>query len=239
MQRFFAKILGGEALFSSPEEHHLLDVMRTQEGELFEVADEGAVYLARLVSRNPLRVRLESRLPEDNELPSSLFIGFSLLKGGHDETVLLKGTELGVKGFFPFVSERTIIRLDEKEKAKRLERFVKIVEEGAKQSKRTLVPAVFPIIPFQKLLQEPADVRVIAYENEKEKIHSLDEAFSALPRGGKLLALVGPEGGFSLTEVLSANAAGFQSVGLGKRILRAETASLFLASAFSFAKEGR
>jgi RNA methyltransferase, RsmE family len=239
MQRFFAKIVGEGALFSSTEEHHLLNVMRAQEGELFEVADEGVVYLARLVSRNPLRVHLQSRLPENNELPSNLFLGFSLLKGGHDELVLLKGTELGVKGFFPFVSERTIIRLDEKEKAKRLERFVKIVEEGAKQSKRTSVPTVFPIVSFPKLLQEPADVKVIAYENEKEKIGSLDEAFFALPRGGKLLALVGPEGGFSQAEVESAHASGFRSVGLGKRILRAETASLYLASAFSYAKEGR
>lgn len=239
MQRFFAKIFGEEALFSSSEEHHLLDVMRIQEGALLEVADGQAVYEARLVSRSPLRVHLERRLTEDNELPSNLFLGFSLLKGGHDELVLLKGTELGVAGFLPFVSDRTIIRLDEAEKARRSDRFTKIVEEGAKQSKRTRVPTVFPIASFQNLLHESADVKVIAYENEKEKIGSLDQSFAILPEGGRMLALVGPEGGFSLEEVHAANACGFQSVGLGKRILRAETASLYLASAFSYAKERR
>ena len=239
MQRFFAKVEGGKALFSSSEEHHLLDVMRAQIGDLFEVADEGDVYLAKVVGLNPLDTEIVRPIEENNELSSSLYLAFALLKGGHDELVLLKGTELGVKGFYPFVSERTIIRLGEKEKAKRLERFQKIVEEGSKQSKRTIVPFVSPIESFAAVLKEKADVRVIAYENEKEKIGDLRSSFDLVGEKGTLLALVGPEGGFSEKEVKTANEAGFKSVGLGKRILRAETASLYLASAFSFDKEGR
>jgi len=239
MQRFFARIVGEEALFSSSEAHHLLDVMRLGEGDFFEVAAEGEVYLAKLISRNPLKVHLEKKLEENNELKSGLLLGFSLLKGGHDEFVLLKGTELGVKGFYPFISERTIIKLDPKEKEKRLERFKKIVEEGAKQSKRTVVPFVSPIQNYKELLLTQADVRLIAYENDKENIVSLRKAFASVPENGSLLALVGPEGGFSADEVSLATNQGFVSVGLGKRILRAETASIYLASAFSYAKEGQ
>jgi 16S rRNA (uracil1498-N3)-methyltransferase len=239
MQRFFARIVGEEALFSPSEAHHLLDVMRLGEGDFFEVADEGEIYLAKLISRSPLKVHLEKKIEENNELTNGLLLGFSLLKGGHDELVLLKGTELGVKGFYPFIGERTIIKLDPKEKEKRLERFKKIVEEGAKQSKRTIVPFVSPILSYKELLETPADIRLIAYENDKENIVSLRKAFDSVKDGGNLLALVGPEGGFSSEEVTLATNKGFTSVGLGKRILRAETASIYLASAFSYAKEGQ
>lgn len=237
MQRFEAKILGGEALFSDSEAHHLLDVMRAREGDIFEVISLGEVYLARLEKRNPLKVTVIRKLDEDNELPSHLVLGFSLLKGGHDELVLLKGTELGVSAFRPFISSRTIIKLSDEEKKRRLLRFQKIVEEGSKQSKRTLVPTVYPIESYSEVLEAAAERKVIAYENEKEEVGRLDEAIASLKDGENLLSLVGPEGGFSQKEVAEAGSKGFLSVGLGKRILRAETASLYLASVFSYLKE--
>jgi 16S rRNA (uracil1498-N3)-methyltransferase len=239
MQRFFASIRGDEAFFSSAESHHLLDVLRANKGDLIEVADAGEVYLATIDSIAPLRVLLVKKIAETSELPAKLFLGFSLLKGGHDELVLLKGTELGVAGFYPFIGERTIVQLGQPERKKRLERFKKIVAEGASQSKREVVPFVEEILSFREVLKTASPVKIIAYENEKEAIGRLDEAFKKVPSGGSLLALVGPEGGFSDTEVEAAKEGGFTTVGLGKRILRAETASLYLASAFAYAKEGR
>ena len=107
MQRFFARIVGEEALFSPSEAHHLLDVMRLGEGDLFEVADEGEIYLAKLVTRNPLKVHLEKKVDENNELKSGLILAFSLLKGGHERSSRFphEGTEgSGALGSFKEVT---------------------------------------------------------------------------------------------------------------------------------------
>ncbi|MCI2111321.1 MAG: RsmE family RNA methyltransferase [Bacilli bacterium] len=158
MQRFFAKTCGGEAFFSPSEA---------------VAAEGGEVYLARLVSREPLKALLLRPLREDDQFPSSLYFGFSLLKGGHDEPTPLKGTKFGVAGFLPFLSERTVIRLEEWQREKRRLRFRRIVEKGAKRSKRAVVPMMAAIRLLSATLKEEAEVKATAYEGEKENAASL------------------------------------------------------------------
>lgn len=238
MQRYFASIHGEEASLSPSDEHHLLDVMRTRVGEKLEIVDEGVVYSACVESLSPLRIKLDHEVRQEHELKSHLLLAFALLKGGHDELVLQKGTELGVAAFYPFVSKRTIIEMhSEADRAKRLERYSKIVKGAAEQSKRTLVPEVKPILSFDEILKVSADQRLLAYENVSEDGKPFGEAVSALKAGQSCLLLVGPEGGFEPSEAERASAAGFAMVGLGKRILRAETASIYAASVFSYVSE--
>ncbi len=237
MERFFARTQDGAAFLSSEDAHHLINVMRAKVGEKIEIVDSGTLYLAEIKSLLPLKISLLSVLERDTELKTKLILGFSLLKGGHDELVLMKGTELGVYAFLPFVSERTIIRLDEKERKKRLERFQKIVAGASSQSKRLLTPCVFPIVDFKEAIKEEADTRLFAYENLSDGSFNLPKEFSKTKNGRSVLTLVGPEGGFSKKEVDEAISEGFTPVSLGKRILRAETASVYLASVFSFLEE--
>jgi 16S rRNA (uracil1498-N3)-methyltransferase len=238
MQRYFARIELGQAFLSREDQHHLLDVMRTLPHEKIEIVDQGNVYAAEVASLTPLKIVVSSLLFKASELPVELELAFALLKHGNDEEVLDKGTELGVASFSPFLSSRTIIRLsNEEDKAKRQERFQKIVKAAAEQSKRTAIPAVKPIRDYSLILSEQADVKLFAYENESEEIETLPNAFRSLTSGQRCLIVIGPEGGFSPEEAREAKDKGFRYVSLGRRILRSETAAIYAASVFSYALE--
>ena len=216
-----------------------MSVLRAKEGEKVEIVSDGRLFLATVDSLRPLSISIEEELRSEAELDCDLYLAFSLLKNGHDELVFQKGTELGVKGFLPFISKRTIISLDEKDKEKRLSRYQKIVQGAAEQSKRLVVPTVYPIESFKSVLSfGDADFqRYFAFEGAIGEEFSLFRTFSNLKKGCKSLVLIGPEGGFSEEEAHLAKEKGFQTISLGKRILRAETASIYLASAFMTARE--
>ncbi len=237
MERFFATRNGNDVHLTKEDEHHLLHVLRVREGDEVEIVDEGDLFLARVVSLSPLSLTIVRPLTRDGELPASLILAFSLLKGGHDEWVLMKGTELGASAFVPFCSSRSIIRLDEKEKAKRLLRFQKIVSGAASQSKRLKVPTVSPILSFAEALSYPADHRFFAYENLADDAFLLPQQFREIKAGESAICMVGPEGGFSPEEAKMALESHWTPISLGRRILRAETASLYLASIFAFLEE--
>lgn len=239
MERFFAKIAENHAFLSKEDGHHLLNVMRAKKGEKIEVVDEGDLYLCEVSSISPLEVLVLNEINRPTELNVHLILGFALLKGGHDELVLMKGTELGVSSFLPFISERTIIRLDSKERKKREERFQKIVSNASSQSKRLITPEVLPILDYKNIFDIPADHRYLAYENLSGEPFHLVEEFSSFKAGERVLCLVGPEGGFSKNEAGLAIEKGFKPVSLGKRILRAETASIYLSSVFSLLEENK
>jgi 16S rRNA (uracil1498-N3)-methyltransferase len=238
MQRYFGRVGNGEAFLSEGDVHHLLDVMRSKVGEAIEIVDEGELYDAVVSSTNPLKITIKGLKKRETELQAKLLLSFSLLKHGNDDLVFEKGTELGVSDFYPFISSRTIIRVDsEEDKAKKLLREEKIVKGAAEQSKRERVPSVHPLLDYSALLDVSADLKLFAYENESDDVASLPEAFKALPEKGSCLIVIGPEGGFSPEEAQEAKAKGFRFVSLGKRILRAETAALYAASVFSYATE--
>lgn len=238
MQRYFAPIENGYAIFSEESAHHLLHVMRMGKGDEIEIVDEGDVFLASIEETDPLRIKILHEVIRDVELKADLFLAFALLKGGHDDLVYQKGTELGVKGFLPFLSKRTIIRLEgEKDKKKRQERAEKIIRNAAEQSKRNLVPEVKAISSYKEVLSIPAEHKLIAYENLSGEEFDLPKAFQSVKPGERVIILIGPEGGFTPEEVAMAEEAGYRSVSLGKRILRAESASLYAAAAFAYQTE--
>src|SRR5574344_1092757 len=238
MQRYFGTVKGEAGFLSPADIHHLLDVMRSKEGETIEIVSEGDLYSGQIVSTAPLQIKILGRKERSSELPNKLLLAFALLKHGNDDLVFEKGTELGVSDFYPFISSRTIIRVDsEEDKAKKLLREEKIVKGAAEQSKRERVPSVHPLLDYSALLDVSADLKLFAYENESDDVASLPEAFKALPEKGSCLIVIGPEGGFSPEEAQEAKAKGFRFVSLGKRILRAETAALYAASVFSYATE--
>lgn len=239
MERFFAKIQNNKATISDADSYHLINVMRCKKGTNIEIVDEGNLFLGEVTYVTPLEIRIIEELRRPTELNVKLILGFSLLKGGHDELVLMKGTELGVTTFLPFISERTIIRLDGKERERRLERFKKIVSGAASQSKRLVEPAVLPIMDYKEALTYSATKRYLAYENVSNSFFNLPSELETLNNGESALFLIGPEDGFSPKEALDAKNHGFAFVSLGKRILRAETASIYLASVFSFIEEDK
>ncbi len=237
MERYFASVKEGMAFLSEESTHHLLDVMRGKIGETIEVVSEGKVYEAVIASAKPLEITIKKEKESASELPSRLLLAFSLLKAGHDELVLAKGTELGVSVFAPFTSSRTIIHLESEEAEKRVSRYRKIVMGAAEQCKRSLVPEVNPLRAYKDILEIKADHRFLAYEEKSQGPFELRATLSSLKKDETILMVVGPEGGFSPEEAKMALDKGFEEISLGKRILRAETASLYLASVFAFMAE--
>ena len=142
------------------------------------------------------------------------------------ETVIQKLTEIGAVRLVPMDTKRAVAKLD---KSAKVERLRKIAQEAAKQSKRGIVPEVTDCVPFKKAVEmaAQADLALIPYEEETEV--SLKNALRGkTPK--TVSVMIGPEGGFDESEIMLAKETGIQSVTLGKRILRTETAPLTVAS---------
>jgi len=135
------------------------------------------------------------------------------------DLIIQKGTEIGVSLFFPFISERTVIKLDEKKEQKRLERWRKIAKEAAEQSHRSKIPEIMPIVKFNDLIQYiTGKTSLTAYEQENNL--TLFQVLNNYSDLKELILVIGPEGGFTEQEISKLKSNGSLSVSLGKRILR-------------------
>ena len=239
MERFFGRVEGEKAYISPDKAHHLVRVLRAKKGDKVEIADTGELYLCEIKSLEPLELAVLESLYKPKPLPFTIVLAFALLKGGHDELVLQKGTELGVSEFAPYISSRTIIRLDQKDKEKRQGRFEKIVQSSCEQCKRIDIPKVDGILSFDKMTDMEFDHAFFAYEGLSHESFNLAKEAANVKQGERVLLVIGPEGGFDEKEVALAVKKGLTPVSLGQRILRAETASIYMASVFSFLGESK
>jgi 16S rRNA (uracil1498-N3)-methyltransferase len=246
MQRYFVapeQWVESEATIGGDDAHHLLRVMRAEVGDVVIVSDgQGREAKAELtyLDKNEARATVLEWLPQEAEPAVDVWIGQSLPKGDKMETVIQKGTELGAVRFVPFLSERTVVQYDARKEAKRTERWHKIAKEAAEQAHRNRIPAIDGVRSWKELLTlaREADAAWLCYEKEggyglKDALQEWKAGAAAAGKSGgafgakpKLLLLVGPEGGFSEREAAEAEAAGCRLVGLGKRILRTETAAM-------------
>jgi 16S rRNA (uracil1498-N3)-methyltransferase len=196
-----------------------------------EAASAGEEWLLRLERVTPALVegRVEQRRHVDREPRLRLTLYQAPLKGEQMDYLLQKGTEVGVAAFVPVVTERTIVRsLDER----KLERWRRIVREAAEQSGRTRLPALAAPCALASLARArpPAPPLWVLWEEERQQdLHRVLTDWSITPPSS-LALLVGPEGGLSATEVAGLSAGGAQTLTLGPRRLRAETAGLVVAS---------
>ncbi len=233
--------MSGELLALPPEtSRQIARVLRLRAGDTVVVFDgSGGEWPAEIQSAGHRAVSLLVGAGEEPEREAATRITLSqaLLKSDNFELVLQKVTELGVAKIQPFTCERSVAR---SASASRRERWQRIIREAAEQSGRTIVPelleeADFPGVlatPNRPELLEDADrPEGLATPNqtimlwEEERSRSLGDALQGVS-GKSLNLVVGPEGGFSASEADSARAAGAAVVGLGPRILRAETAGI-------------
>lgn len=212
---------------------HVATVMRAKPGDRIIVADglgRAAEAVIERVSPDLVVARLDRRLEESNEPAVRITVAQGLPKGDKMETVIQKGTEIGAVRFIPFVSERTVVQLDERKQAKRLERWSRIAKEAAEQAHRGIVPEITPVLTWPQLLERAGDYAAAYFCYEKEDALNfrplLAERKAGLQEKADFLLIVGPEGGFSEAEAREAEAAGCLPVSLGRRILRTETAAL-------------
>ena len=236
MQRYFAKLIDKEHVKLEPEdEHHLLHVMRMRQGDEIEVVADGVLYLCNIGSTNPLTIYAVHEIETDVELNVDVTLLFALTKGDRTDLVVQKATELGVKRIALIQSERTVVRYEEKDIAKKCARYQKIMKEASEQSHRLIVPEMMGIFNLKKLPKEVfSDLNYVGYEKDASDVSGM---FANFDKKKSITILIGPEGGFSEEEINNLVKQGFIRTSLGKRILRAETAAMYALSVIGYLLE--
>lgn len=243
MPRFFVsedQLQNDTVILSGEDAHHIARSLRMAAGEHITVCDPQSVeYDCELVSfEQDKRVvaRILSSKPSQSEPPYQAYLFQALPKGEKFDSIIQKAVECGVHEIIPFQSSRCIAKAKADGEAEKTKRRCRIAAEAAKQSGRGRLPCVKPTVSFKDMLAKASacDVCLFCYEGEgTEALANILESEqvkkrlseTALP---KIAIVVGSEGGFSPEEAAQAEAAGMHMTGLGKRILRTETAAPFV-----------
>lgn len=240
MARFYltqANIKEGRGVVRGQELAHLMKVLRLRVGDFVTLFDDTgweheAVIETLTTERGELKI-IESH-STGREPPMPITLGVGLTKGEKLDWVIEKATELGVSTIVPLSSSYTVPKLDEDRIHRRSERWGKIAVSAAKQCGRSRIPEVRSLCSFENFVSQswPETLKLIFWESETEQ--SVGQLFEKCREAKNVLLAIGPEGGFSKTEVELANAQGFHSVHMGRRILRAETAALAALTVVQF-----
>jgi len=211
--------------------HHAREVLRLRSGtpvRIFDGAGQEFEATLDIVSRAEVSARLTHLVAARPESPLHLVLALSPLKGDRMELAIQKATELGVTAIRPVVTARTDAAARPALKGSRQDRWDKVASGAAEQCGRAVVPSVAPACTLAQFLAEPKDAsrRLLLDETPGQP------ALATVPRPpAGVLALVGPAGGWEPHEIERLQSAGFQRIGLGPRILRAETAAVALVAA--------
>ena len=233
MHRLFALSLSGEhtAHLTPEDARHASTVLRLEPGDEVEIIWEQHRYAARLQTCTPKEASavLVRQLPDtEPRLQLTLFQG--LPKADKMDLIVQKAVELGVHTVVPVLMERSIARPDEAGMRKKQERWQKIAREACKQSGRTHDMSVAFPVALASLPAHFASLDAIAVPWEEAGAVSLRTWQAERLDAQSIGILIGPEGGISPQEIQFLQAAGAQSVTLGPRILRTETAGLCAVS---------
>jgi len=222
-RRFFVRqVRNGLAEITDDDARHLTQVLRVEAGQIFELSDNHAIYLAEVEAARKSRVgfRILERLPDPPpEIPVHLLV--ALFKFDRLELLLEKATELGVASVRFVRAERSDKGLD-KAAEKRIERWRRIALEASQQSRRLRLPELYEPVRLKEALLTPASARFFLDEN-RSGVPILD---AAQVSADSIALMVGPEGGWPEHERVEARQAGWTSVSLGQQILRSETAAI-------------
>ena len=235
MQRYFAKgKLADEFILHDSDMHHIKNVMRGKIDDKIEVIYNNITYVSRIKSLDPLSLEVVDKIVEDKEMMTNLTIAVSLVNEQKMDLILQKLTELGVSTIIPVKTERSIVKLDEKKALKKIARWQMICKEASEQSKRTTIPEVKEIMSIESLASVPNSLKLLCSLNSKTK-----PLQNYLKKNMKeVLFVIGPEGGFTLKEEKYLLDNNFKPVTLGKRVMRVETATMYVASVINFICEG-
>jgi 16S rRNA (uracil1498-N3)-methyltransferase len=216
-------------IISGADYNHIKNVLRMKIGDEFLVSENNVSNLCRIESfeGESIIAEITDERFQDTSLPIKIYLFQGLPKSDKLELIIQKSVELGVEGIIPVEMNRSIVKLDDKKKKSKTERWQSIAESAAKQSKRTSIPKVYNVMTYKQALSMASglDVFIVPYEC-KDEMKSTINALSKIKSGISVGILIGPEGGFELNEIDSAIQSGGIPVSLGKRILRTETAAI-------------
>lgn len=209
------------------ERRHLIRVLRRRTGDGITFVDgEGQVYDGVIEKITPDAVRIGSVTcrRDDTEPLARVTLAPALIKGARLDTVVEKTTEIGIDEILPMRTARTIVGPDVS--TTRHERWQRIAMSAMKQSLRSRLPVVQPVLAFHEVIQRAAayDLALIAWE--EESIDGLEAVLTQGSQPDRVLLLIGPEGGFDAEEIVAAREHRIHPVSFGRRRFRADTASI-------------
>ncbi len=239
MARFYVPnphIQNGLLKVEGEEVKHIRKVLRLRAGDEIAVFDgSGKEFEGILVEERPssVMIKVQNVYSSRSDSPLEATLAQSLLKGEKMDILIQKATELGIQKIIPFLSFRSVPLLEKSGRSKRHHRWERIAVEASKQCGRGVIPKIEPLQDYSDMLgrASPDTLRLILWEKEGTR---LKEILERSKERKKIFFVVGPEGGFGREEVEEAEKWGFIPVILGKRILRAETASLCLLSILQY-----
>lgn len=227
MPRFFVdNIVESTYTIVGNDAHHISKSLRMKVGEGLTLCDKNGIDYACTIKEFLedsviVFVNDKSRCESEPSVKVTLYQG--LPKGEKMDLIVQKAVELGVDRIVPVMMSRCVSKPDAKSARKKVERWQKISQEAAKQSRRGIIPKISELISLETAISDAckSDRTLVFYECGGEKINNL------ISHDTKSISIfVGPEGGFEENEILSITNAGGFSATLGPRILRTETAPL-------------
>lgn len=215
-----------EQTLNLPEEvfRHAIQVLRLQIGEsLLLFNGEGGEYLAELtaINKRSATVLIQKFDPSDGESSLTLTLVQALIKPDKMDFALQKAVELGISAFQPLITQRSVVRTDKEKIDKKLQHWQAVVVSACEQSGRTKLPKIYAPQTLNQYLSQLDDstTYLLLAPGSRQDLSQVTV------KTNHLAVLIGPEGGFTTEEVEACLVAKMQGIALGKRILRAETAS--------------
>lgn len=233
IDKYEVNIIGDEITIISKEINHI-KALRYKPEDIININE----YVVKIknIKDNTFSGKIIQKAKKRGEPYIKITLIQSYLKSDKMEFVLQKAVELGITKFIPVISKNTIVKLDEKDKLKKYDRFEKIVKEAVMQCGRTDNVEVSNIQNILDVDYSKYSHVILCYENSKNKFHEVINEIKADKKELNIAVIIGPEGGFSENEVenLLTQNNNIQTVLFGERILRAETASIYALSILDY-----
>lgn len=213
--------------------NHIKNVLRMGVGEQFLVSCEGVSDLCCLesIKSDTIVAKIIEANYQNTNLPIKIHLFQGLPKSDKLELIIQKAVELGVTSVTPVSMKRSIVKIDDKKKKSKRERWQAIAEAAAKQSKRTTVPEVREIMSYKEMIASAKDLDLLLVPYEcAEGMAATKDALFEIKGGMNVGIVIGPEGGFEPSEIDLAIETGGKIISLGCRILRCETAAITAAA---------
>lgn len=233
MQRYFVKEKKDNYLILEDNDlHHIKNVMRNKKGDTIECVFAKKLYICEIEDPSQKEVKILEKRVEDHENALDVTIAIALVKEQKMDLILQKLTELGIKRIIPLKTERSIIKLDQNKFQKKKERWQKILKEAAEQSKRNEIPEIMDLISIKELKNYSFDQKYICSTKNKENL--ISNYLQKTDECATMIFVIGPEGGIAPNEEELLESFGYTPVSLGNRIMRVETAAIYIASVINF-----
>ena len=247
MPKFFVEnnqIKNDTIYIKDKDVNHIKKVLRKNIEDEITICNENTKqdYLCKItnIEENEITCKIIKELETNVESNIEVSIFQGLPKADKMELIIQKSVELGVHDITPIEMKRCVVKLQGKDKTKKIERWQKISEVAAKQCGRNYIPKINNIENLKEISEKIKDYDVVLVAYEEEKENTLKNELELLKKDNdniKIAIVIGPEGGIDKEEINALEKNGAKIITLGKRILRTETVALNVLSIIMYELE--